>query len=144
MKVLVDTPIWSYALRSRKKEYQCTIEQLESLIKDQRALIIGPIRQEILSGYSDFRKFKKLREKLSYFENSLIQNSDYESAAEMCNLCRRKGIQGSHIDFLICAVAIRLDVPIFSTDKDFLQYRKVLPLKLFDLEVSQPQNSADK
>ena len=62
MKVLIDTPIWSYALRSRKKEYQSEIEQLESLIKDQRALIIGLIRQEVLSGYSDFKKFITLKE----------------------------------------------------------------------------------
>lgn len=132
MKVLVDTPIWSYALRTRKKEYEHEIEQLEFLIKDQRALIIGPIRQEILSGYSDFKKFRKLEEKLSYFENTPIIDSDYESAAEMCNQCRKKGIQGSQIDFLICAVAIRLEVPIFTPDKDFLQYKKILPLKLFD------------
>ena len=132
MKVLVDTPIWSYALRTRKKEYEYEIEQLELLIKDQRALIIGPIRQEILSGYSDFKKFRKLEEKLSYFENTPIIDSDYQSAAEMCNQCRKKGIQGSHIDFLICAVAIRLEVPIFTTDKDFLRYKKILPLKLFD------------
>ena len=132
MKVLVDTPIWSYALRSRKKEYEYETEQLQSLIKDQRALIIGPIRQEILSGYSDYKKFKILKEKLSYFQNVPIQDSDYESAAEWCNQCRKKAVQGSHIDFLICAVAIRLDVPIFTTDKDFLQYMKVLSLKLFD------------
>ena len=144
MKVLIDTPIWSYALRSRKKEYQSEIEQLESLIKDQRALIIGLIRQEVLSGYSDFKKFITLKEKLSYLENAPIQDSDYESAAELCNQCRKKGIQGSHIDFLICAVALRLEVPIFTTDKDFLQYKKALSLKLFDLEMSQPQNAADK
>jgi predicted nucleic acid-binding protein len=144
VKVLVDTPIWSYALRTRQTEYSYEIDQLESLIKDQRVLIIGPIRQEILSGYSDLKKFKELREKLSYFENSLIQDSDYESAAEMCNQCRKKGIQGSHIDFLICAVANRLDVPIFTTDKDFFQYRKVLSIKLFDLQPSQRQNAADR
>ena len=144
MKVIVDTPIWSYALRSRKKGYQYEIEQLESLIKDQRVLIIGPIRQEILSGYSDLKKFEKLRERLSYFENSLIQNSDYESAAEMCNQCRIKGIQGSHIDFLICAVAKRMDVPIFTTDKDFLQYKKVLSVKLFAADRNQPQNAGDE
>jgi predicted nucleic acid-binding protein len=132
MKVLVDTPIWSYALRSPKKEYEDKIDRLESLIKDQRALIIGPIRQEILSGYSDPEKFENLREKLSYFNNSPIQDSDYESAAEMCNQCRKKGIQGAHIDFLICAVASRLDVPIFTTDKDFFQYKKILEIKLFD------------
>ena len=134
MKVLVDTPIWSYAFRSRKEEYQHEIEQLESLIKDQRVLIIGPIRQEILSGYSDLKKFRRLKEKLSYFENSFIQDADYESAAEICNQCRIKGIQGSHIDFLICAVAKRLDVPIFTMDRDFFQYRKVVSIKLFESE----------
>ena len=141
MKVLVDTPIWSYALRSRKKEYQVEIEQFESLIKGQRVLIIGPIRQEILSGYSDLKKFERLREKLSYFENCSIQDSDYESAAEICNQCRKKGIQGSHIDFLICAVAKRMDVPIFTTDKDFFKYQKVVvSLKLFEIEQSQPRH----
>lgn len=132
MKVLVDTTIWSYALLTTNKEYQCEIEQLKSLVRDQRALIIGPIRQEILSGYSDFRKFERLKEKLSYFENTPIQDSDYELAAELCNQCRKKGIQGSHIDFLICAVAKRLDVSIFTTDKDFLHYRDIISINLFE------------
>ncbi len=130
MKVLVDTPIWSYALRTRNNEYQYEIDQLESLIRDQRALIIGPIRQEILSGYSDLRKFRKLKEKLSYFENTPIQDIDYELAAELCNQCRKKGVQGSHIDFLICAVPKRIDVPIFTTDKDFHLYQEVISIKL--------------
>ena len=132
MKVLVDTTIWSYALRSTNKEYQYEVEQLKSLIRDQRALIIGPIRQEILSGYSDIRKFERLKEKLSYFENTPIQDSDYELAAELCNQCRKKGIQGSHIDFLICAVAKRLDVSIFTSDKDFFHYRDIISINLFE------------
>ena len=131
MKVLVDTPIWSYALRAPKEKYRNEIDQLKSLIRDQRALIIGPIRQEILSGYSDQRKFNKLKEKLSYFENTPILDIDYESAAELCNQCRKKGIQGSHIDFLICAVAKRIDVPIFTTDKDFVRYQKAISVKLY-------------
>ena len=132
MKVLVDTPIWSYALRTRDNEYQYEIDKLESLIKDQRAHIIGPIRQEILSGYSDLRKFRKLKAKLSYFENIPIQDIDYELAAELCNQCREKGIQGSHIDFLICAVAKRIDVPIFTTDKDFVRYQRIISIKLYE------------
>ena len=132
MKVLVDTPIWSYALRTRNIHHQYEINQLTSLIRDQRALIIGPIRQEILSGYSDLRKFRKLKEKLSYFENTPIQDIDYESAAELCNQCRKKGIQGSHIDFLICAVAKRIDVPIFTTDMDFSRYQKIVSIKLYE------------
>ena len=130
MKVLIDTPIWSYALRAHNKEYQNEIDQLRALIMDQRALIIGPIRQEILSGYSDLRKFKKLKAKLSFFENTPIQDTDYEVAAEICNQCRKKGVQGSHIDFLICAVAKRINVPIFTTDKDFPHYQKTISIKL--------------
>ena len=132
MKVLIDTPIWSYALRTHKKKYQDEIEQLESLIRDQRALIIGPIRQEILSGYSDLRKFRELKEKLSFFENTPIQDTDYEMAAELCNQCRKKGVQGSHIDFLICAVSKRIDVPIFTTDRDFPHYQRAVSIKLYE------------
>jgi len=133
LKVLVDTPIWSYAFRTHNKEYHQEIKQLRFLIEDQRALLIGPIRQEILSGYSDLRKFEKLKEKLSFFENAPIQGSDYELAAQACNRCRQQGVQGSHIDFLICAVAMRLDVPIFTTDKDFAHYKKIVSIKLFKI-----------
>jgi predicted nucleic acid-binding protein len=104
---------------------------LTSLIRDQRAIIIGLIRQEILSGYSDIRKYRIIKEKLSYFENTPILDADYELAAELNYRCRKKGIQGSHIDFLICAVAKRIDVPIFTNDKDFEHYRKVISIKLF-------------
>ena len=133
MKVLVDTPIWSYALRTHNPKYQAEINEITYLIRDQRALIIGPIRQEILSGYSDLKKFKKLKDKLSYFQNTPIVDSDYELAAELCNKCRKKGIQGSHIDFLICAVANRLDVPVFTSDKDFSNFRRAVSLKLHQI-----------
>jgi predicted nucleic acid-binding protein len=133
LKVLVDTPIWSYALRTHNKKFQPEINEITALIKDQRALIIGPIRQEILSGYSDLKKFNDLKEKLSYFENTLILDIDSESAAELCNKCRKSGIQGSQIDFLICAVAKRLDIPIFTTDKDFTHYQRILSIKLHAL-----------
>lgn len=134
MKVLVDTPIWSYALRSKNNEYQTEIDVLTSLIRDQRALIIGPIKQEILSGYSDLHKYQIIKEKLSYFTNTPILDSDYELAAELSNKCRKKGVQGSHIDFLICAVANRIDIPIFTNDKDFEHYQNIIFIKLFKIE----------
>ena len=133
MKVIVDTPIWSYALRSKKKEYEAYVREFESLILDQRVVIIGPIRQEVLSGYSDKSKFEKLNSKLEYFENELVIDIDYINAAKFSNLCRSKGIQGSHIDFLICSVACRLNSEIFTTDKDFKLYKKHLPIQLFEI-----------
>ena len=134
MKVLVDTPIWSYALRTKNNEYQTEVDALTSLIRDQRALIIGPIRQEILSGYSDLRKYRIIRQKLSYFVNTPILDPDYELAAEFSNKCRKKGVQGSHIDFLICAVANRIDIPIFTNDEDFKHYQNIISNKLLKIE----------
>jgi predicted nucleic acid-binding protein len=132
--VLVDTPIWSYALRSQKTGFEPHVEALKSLIQDQRILIIGSIRQEVLSGYSDLNKFNLLKNKLSAFNNTTVIDDDYIQAALFSNTCRQNGIQGSHTDFLICAVAFRLSVEIFTSDKDFRLYRQHIPIKLFSFK----------
>ncbi|RIZ68190.1 MAG: PIN domain-containing protein [Methylococcales bacterium] len=131
MNVLVDTCIWSHALRSRKPEYEVLVKSLETLIAEQRVLIIGAIRQEVLSGYSDHNKFETLKAKLNYFENTPILDEDYITAARFYNECRQKGVQGSHIDLLICAVAVRLNASILTSDKDFGFYQQYLPIKLY-------------
>ena len=131
MNVLVDTCIWSHALRSRKPEYEVLVKSLETLIAEQRVLIIGAIRQEVLSGYSDHNKFETLKAKLNYFENTPILEEEYITAARFYNECRQKGVQGSHIDLLICAVAVRLNASILTSDKDFGFYQQYLPIKLY-------------
>jgi predicted nucleic acid-binding protein len=133
LKVIVDTPIWSYALRSKREGYELHVQEFEALIFDQRVVMLGPIRQEVLSGYSDKDKFKKLNDKLRYFENTQIIDDDYVQAAIFSNACRSKGVQGSHIDFLICAVAFRLNSKIFTTDNDFSYYGKHIPIQLFEM-----------
>nr|AGS54022.1 PilT-like protein [uncultured bacterium contig00204]AGS54417.1 hypothetical protein [uncultured bacterium contig00180] len=55
-------------------------------------------------------------------------------AAEYSNICRKNGIQGSPTDFLLCAIACRYNMEIFTEDKDFLNYKKYLPIKLFMTE----------
>ncbi len=128
--ILVDTCIWSLALRSSAPKEAAVAEQLSQLINDNQVRIIGPIRQELLSGYSDKNSFERLRQKLIYFPNEPILDADYESAAEFSNFCRSKGIQGSHTDFLICSVSIRAKFRIYTTDKDYQHYSKHLPISL--------------
>lgn len=134
MKVLVDTSVWSLALRRNKKleslQNSPVIYELKELINEARAVIIGPIRQEILSGIPDEKQFFLLKQKVQAFDDIKINQSDYELAAEFYNICRKKGIQGSQIDYLICAVANRLSYSIFTLDKDFEQYGKILDIKL--------------
>lgn len=130
MKVIVDTSIWSLALRRKKNQANKEIRILESLINGQNVCMLGPVRQEILSGIKDNKQFKKLREYLSAFDDHPISSKDYEMAAEFFNSCRAKGIQGSNIDFLICAVSVNNRFPIFSTDKDFERFAKHIPIVL--------------
>ncbi|MDZ4165273.1 MAG: PIN domain-containing protein [Smithellaceae bacterium] len=135
MKVLVDTSVWSAALRRKEKgglnnDCEQVILQLQALIDDALVALAGPIRQEILSGISGKAKFDTLKEKMRAFPDTEIVTTDYETAAEYFNLCRGKGVQGSHIDFLLCAVATREKFPILTLDKDFLSYSRHLPITL--------------
>ena len=52
--------------------------------------------------------FHELKNKMAASTDYAVQTSDYEFAAECSNECRRKGIQGAHTDFLICALAMSL------------------------------------
>ena len=135
MTVLVDTPIWSLALRRKRDDLsereQRLTEALAELIRDARAQIIGVIRQELLSGMREAERFEKLREYLRAFAEPVLEVQDYEQAAEMHNQCRARGITGSAIDFLICAVAHQRDWRVFTTDRDFERYGEVLPVKLY-------------
>jgi hypothetical protein len=53
LKVLVDTCVWSHALRTKKPEFESQAKNLKTLIANQQVVVIGAIRQEVLSGYSD-------------------------------------------------------------------------------------------
>jgi len=136
VKVIVDTSVWSHAFRRDHLVDAPEVLELRRLIKDFRAIIIGPIRQEILSGIPNAKQFTTLRGLMSAFVDEPIVAEDYERAASFFNRCRAKGIQGSHVDFLICSVAVSRARPIFSTDKDFARYAKVLPIKLYKMKVS--------
>jgi len=136
MKVLVDTSVWSVALRRRAEDLndeQAGLRRvLTDLIADDRVVMIGPIRQELLSGVRDGAVFKRLRERLRDFDDEPLTTEDFEVAAQAHNACRKAGIAGSAIDFLICAVAQQRQIAVFTTDKDFGRYADVLPIRLFD------------
>lgn len=131
MLVLVDTCIWSEALR-RKKIYNFEIvNNLKSLIDNNLAVITGSIRQEILSGIKDTKQFIELKRNLAFFRDLIPETKTHEYAAQIFNECKANGIQGSSIDFLICALSIEHKIPIFTTDKDFMRYKKVVNIELY-------------
>jgi predicted nucleic acid-binding protein len=131
VKVIVDTSVWSLALRRNNPDaHSDVLIELEKLIHDFRVAMIGAIRQELLSGIRYAVQFEALKEKLRAFPDLPLDEGDFETAAQFFNRCRAKGVQGSNTDFLICAVASRRGMSIFTTDKDFQLLRKQLGIHL--------------
>ena len=134
MKVLVDTSIWSLALRRKKtqlnKSQTLIVEELIELINESRVVLIGPVRQEVLSGIVSRSQFQKLKTKLKAFDDYFINQIDYELAADFYNICRKNGVQGSHVDFLICSTANNHKLSIFTTDKDFENYSSYIDISI--------------
>ena len=135
MKIIVDTCIWSMALRRNKVKETSYTEELIHLIDEVRVQLIGPIRQELLSGIKFKKQFDTLKYHLQAFEDIDLDAQDYELAAEYFNTARKKGIQGSNTDFLICAISSRRKMPILTTDKDFVNFQSV-----FSVSLHEPRN----
>jgi predicted nucleic acid-binding protein len=131
VNVIVDTSVWSYALRRRRSQEHPSVGVLQQLVVDGQVRILGCIRQEILSGIRSPEQFRLLRDQLRAFPDEVLENKDYERAAEFFNTCRQKGIQGSNTDFLICAAAVNRDYSILTADQDFREFQRVLGFKLF-------------
>jgi predicted nucleic acid-binding protein len=121
MKLIVDTCVWSLSLRRRsvarlKSDEQQVVAQLRDAIRDGNALIVGPIRQEILSGIRDKAQFARIEALLDPFRDEEITASDYVEAARLFNLCRDHGVQCGAVDTLLCAVAMRNRYGILTCD----------------------------
>ena len=135
MMVLVDTPVWRLALRRRpgglSAEERGLSQALAQLIVEGRVQLLGVVREELLSGIGEGEGFEKLRGYLGAFDDARLEAGDYEEAARMHNRCRAKGIAGPAIDLLICAVAKRRNWEVFTTDRDFEEYGKVVGVKRY-------------
>jgi len=137
--ILIDTTIWSKAYRRKKiaDEDLQTVKELYDILDFEEELLIGPVRQELLSGISNVIVFRELMNKLDGFNNYQVQLTDHDLAAEYYNICLNKGIQGSQTDYLICAIANRYNMKIFTEDNDFNYYIKYLPIKLHKLKINK-------
>lgn len=132
MNVLVDTSVWSLAIRRKpthlSAEEKLLVQELAELIHEGRVRMLGVVRQELLSGIKSDKQFEKLRSTLRAFRDEEFHEADYEAAAQASNDCRRRGIVASLVDILICSVALRRNLLIFTTDPDFTNYARALPV----------------
>jgi predicted nucleic acid-binding protein len=131
VKVLVDACVWSLLLRRKSdaalsSEERRSVESLTEALQDGQVAIIGPIRQEVLSGVKERSQFDKLRDALRDIQDEPLTSLDYEEAARLFNFCRSQGVACGSTDILLCAVAKRTRWDLLTSDRGLERCIEVL------------------
>ncbi len=139
MRVVIDTTVWSLALRRREGDLSRgeadTVFAFRELLADGRGILLGPVRQELLQGIRKKDQFEGVRRDLEELPDEPMWARDHVRAAQMFNQCRARGVQPTSIDMLLCAAAERLKAALFTLDKDFLGYARVVGIRLLEPEL---------
>ena len=132
MTLLVDTSVWSLALRRDAVPKQPEIAALKVALAGSEVVVTtGLILQELLQGFAGPKARKQIIE--SFASLPLIQpdRDDHIAAAELRNVCRKVGVQLGTVDALIAQLCITHNLTLLSTDKDFAHAAKHCNLKLW-------------
>jgi predicted nucleic acid-binding protein len=130
MSVLVDTSVWSLALRRDRPPPGRETEALRASIERGDVCLLGVILQEVLQGFPSTDRTHKLVELLAPFPLLALHRGDYVYAAEIRNRCRFKGLAVSTIDAQIAAAAINHRCALLTVDRDFAGIARHFPLRL--------------
>ncbi|MFH1764483.1 MAG: PIN domain-containing protein [Gemmatimonadota bacterium] len=132
MSLLVDTSVWSLALR---RDNPATLPEVRALGEalDSGDLVVttGLILQEILQGFSGPRAQEAILARFNALPFLIPDRSDHVDAATLRNQCRQGGIQVGTIDALLAALCLRHGLSILTTDADFRRMAEVTPLSVW-------------
>jgi predicted nucleic acid-binding protein len=125
---IVDTCIWSLIFRRRNIVEDAITAEFRRLMGCNDARLLGPVRQELLSGIREPSHFAAVKQKLTAYADTPVEKEVYERAAEFACICRRAGLAHSPTDMLICAAAEHYQSTVFTADRDFERYARVIPI----------------
>lgn len=132
MRILVDTSVWSLALRKRGPEDHPAVHKLTRLLDDGERVLLTPILlQEILQAFPDESTFRRLVSYFQPFELLPVDRDEAVAAARLHRTCTKRGIAASTTDCAIAAAAMIADCPLLTTDRDFERIAEVSELRLF-------------
>lgn len=129
--IACDTSALSQFLRRSPDTANDAALKVEKLIDSNELALFGIVRQELLSGIKLPAHFERIDLTTQALPLFFADDEDHTTAARFFNSCRSKGIQGSPIDFLICAMAVKRKFPIYTTDPDFELYEPIIPIELY-------------
>ena len=130
MSILVDTSVWALALRRDAPADAPAIDTLRRSIERGEVVLIGSVLQEVLQGFRDAARARRLANDLAQFPLIALSRGDYVLAADVRNTCRSKGVQIGTIDAQIAAAALNHRCTLLTTDADFERVARHFPLKI--------------
>jgi predicted nucleic acid-binding protein len=129
---LVDTSVWSLAFRRDNESLAPQVTALQAALSGGESVVTtGLILQELLQGFSGARAHKELVQRFAVLPLIVPDRRDYIDAADLCNLCRRSGVQLGTIDALLAQLCIRHVLTMLTTDGDFSPAAEHCALKVW-------------
>ena len=132
MSLLVDTSVWSLALRRDAPEAVPQVTALTDAIDaGETILTTGLVLQELLQGFAGPKARAQILERFSAVPLLVPDRDDHIQAAALRNTCGRAGVQVGTIDALIAQLCVRHGLTLLSTDQDFENIARHTPLKVW-------------
>ena len=132
MTLLVDTSVWSLALRRDVEVATNEVIALREAIEGSDVVVTtGLVLQELLQGFNGPNDKQAIIDRFGALPLIQPDRQDHVAAAEVRNACRRSGVQIGTIDALLIQMCGRYDLTLLSSDKDFLNASRLVPFKLW-------------
>ena len=132
MTLLVDTSVWSLALRRDVEAMEPEVHELkDALFGADVVVTTGLVLQELLQGFSGAKAQAQIIERFAALPLLQPDRDDHIGAASLRNACRRAGVQIGTIDALLAQLAIRHELTLLTTDKDFTHAAKHCALRVW-------------
>ncbi|MCC7549145.1 MAG: PIN domain-containing protein [Burkholderiales bacterium] len=132
MTLLIDTSVWSLALRRDTVSDVPEVSTLQHALSGGDVVITtGLILQELLQGFVGARAHEQIVDHFAALPMLSPSRQDHIEAAELRNRCRRAGVQVGTIDALIAQLCVRHQLTLLTTDRDFDYVARHCALKLW-------------
>jgi predicted nucleic acid-binding protein len=131
VNVLVDTSVWSLAMRRSATAAAPQVALLDRCLERQDVIVTtGLVVQELLQGFYGPKQRTRILKEFRVLPLIMPDLEDHVEAADLRNHCRRHGVQVGTIDALLARLAIRYGLALLTSDRDFEAMAKHVPLSL--------------
>ena len=130
--ILVDTSVWIAVFRRGEPL------SLEDVVAFDEVVTCLPVIQEVLQGFRLEKALRTARDAMLSMPivESPMEQSLFLEAADLYRAGRRRGLTiRSSVDCLIAACALRHDLPILHSDRDYHLLARICPLKAVSVRV---------